>query len=127
MSTRHTLRGLAAAVLGLGAALAAGAETVAVIGATVHADPGAAPMTDATLVVRDGRIVSIGAGPAPADARILDGGGLVVTPGLFSAFSRATLADISPTRSPPSAPARNIAGAFAPSQPPCVERRGALA
>ena len=95
MSARHTLRGLAAAALGLGAALAAGAETVAIVGATVHADPGAAPMTNATLVVRDGRIVSIGAGAAPADARLIGGEGLVVTPGLFSGFTRATLADIS--------------------------------
>src|SRR5262245_4514960 len=45
--------------------------------------------SNATIVLRDGRIASIGAGPAPAGVRILDLKGKYVLPGLIDAHTHA--------------------------------------
>src|SRR5918992_1292453 len=42
---------------------------------------------DATIVVRDGRIVSIGREAAPADLRVVDVRGLHILPGLIDAHT----------------------------------------
>jgi imidazolonepropionase-like amidohydrolase len=70
-------------------------ETLAITGAEVHADPGNAPLARATVIVRDGIVVSITPdGPVPEGARVIDATGQVVTPGLFNGFTRTGLSDI---------------------------------
>ena len=50
-----------------------------------------------TIVIRDGLIVALGAGVrVPADARVVDGTGLTVYPGLFDSFGTIGLAAASP-------------------------------
>lgn len=59
--------------------------------------PVSAPVIEkGTIVVRDGLIVALGANVAlPADARVVDGTGLTVYPGLFDAFGTIGLATAS--------------------------------
>lgn len=82
-------------------ALATGVATTAEAQLGDRAIPGTYAITNArivpvsgpaiargTVVIRDGLIVSVGAGvPAPADARVIDGSGLSVYPGLIDATS----------------------------------------
>lgn len=75
--------------------LSAGAETVAITGATVHTLGAAGTLENATVVIADGRIEAVGKGIAiPAGARRIDAAGKVVTPGLFDSLSRLGLVDI---------------------------------
>ena len=69
-------------------AAATEAPALAIVGATVIDGSGAEPVPDATVVVRDGRIESVG--PAaeievPADAEVLDAAGKTLVPGLINA------------------------------------------
>lgn len=57
----------------------------AIVGATVHARPGQT-LENATIVIRDGRIVSVGAGDPPAGARVWDATGRHVYPGFIDAY-----------------------------------------
>ena len=69
-------------------ALDAGTSALAIVGATVIDGSGAEPVSDATVVVRDGRIESVGASAEveiPADAEVLDAAGKYVVPGLINA------------------------------------------
>lgn len=73
----------------------AAAQTVAVTGATVALGDGSAPIPNATVVIRDGRVVAAGAGVAvPAGVRTIDAAGKWVTPGIVAGFSRLGLADV---------------------------------
>jgi imidazolonepropionase-like amidohydrolase len=55
-----------------------------------------APIDDGTLVIRDGKIVAVGANvEAPAGAQVIDGKGLQVYPGLFDAVTQMGLSEIS--------------------------------
>ena len=60
--------------------------------------PVSAPVIDrGTIVMRDGLIVALGANVAvPADARVIDGTGLTVYPGLFDAFGSIGLVGAAP-------------------------------
>ena len=61
---------------------------LAIVGATVIDGSGAEPVPDATVVVRDGRIESVGPSAeveAPADAEVLDAAGKYLVPGLINA------------------------------------------
>ncbi|MGD8318848.1 MAG: amidohydrolase family protein [Gemmatimonadota bacterium] len=71
-------------------ALPAGAQTTAYVGATLWDGTGAPPMSDAVLVVRDGRIVSVGTGPAPEGAAVVDLSGRYLIPGLVNAHGHVT-------------------------------------
>lgn len=63
-------------------------------------------LPSATLVIRDGLIVAVGADvPIPADAEIIDGAGLIVYPGFIDAASSSLL---EPNRIPAPAPGRPI-------------------
>jgi len=68
------------------------AETLAVLGGTVHTMAGAA-ITDGAVIVRDGRIAAVGPAattPVPDGARVIRAG--VVTPGLVDAHTVVGLA-----------------------------------
>ena len=57
----------------------------------------AAVIEKGTIVIRDGLIAAIGANVAvPADARVIDGTGLTVYPGLFDAFGSIGIASAAP-------------------------------
>ena len=60
--------------------------------------PVSAPAIDkGTIVIRDGLIVALGASVAvPADARVIDGTGLTVYPGLFDALGTIGIASAAP-------------------------------
>lgn len=62
------------------------AQTLAITGATVLDGTGRAPMSDATVLIRDGRIAAVGQGvTVPSGATRLDGRGKFVIPGLMDA------------------------------------------
>lgn len=72
----------------------AAAQTVAITGATVHPVTGG-PIDNATVLVRDGRIVAVGAGvEVPSGAERIDANGYVVTPGLIDAGSALGLTEV---------------------------------
>lgn len=82
-----TLRNL---ILGAVAALSLSApamaqDTVAITGGRVLT--GSSVIENGTVVLRDGRIVSVGTGAAPAGARVIDARGKVVTPGFVAVDS----------------------------------------
>jgi imidazolonepropionase-like amidohydrolase len=69
-------------------------EPIAIVGARVNTLAGP-PIDHATVVVRAGSIVAVGAGAGvPSGARVLEGEGLVVTPGFFDAMSTLGLSEI---------------------------------
>lgn len=87
---------LTAAVLAGALALAppVAAQTVAITGATVH-PVSSAPIENATVLVRDGRIVAVGSDvEIPAGAERVDASGTVVTPGLIDTGSTLGLTEV---------------------------------
>lgn len=85
----------AAALLAATFAAPAMAQDFAITGATVALGDGSAPIENATVVVRAGKIAAAGAGViAPAGIQIYDGTGQWVTPGLFSALTDLGLWDV---------------------------------
>ena len=70
------------------------AQPVAIVGAQVHTVSGEV-LENATVVVTDGRITAVGAGiAAPAGARVIDGRGKWVTPGLVNSFTALGLSEV---------------------------------
>ena len=77
-----------------GASADANAQTTALRGARVVDGTGGAPIDNATIVIRDGRIVAIGssvATPVPSDAEVVDYTGKTIIPGLISAHSHVVI------------------------------------
>lgn len=69
-------------------------DDVAIVGATVHTEPGAV-IEGATVVVRDGRVRAVGKNvTVPAGIRRIDGTGKVVTAGLIDASTRLGLVEV---------------------------------
>ncbi len=86
----------AAALLILLGTSSARAETVAIVGATVHTMGPAGTLREATVVIEDGRIRAVGPNvTVPAGARRIEAQGKVVTPGLFDSLSRLGLVEVS--------------------------------
>lgn len=95
------------------AADAAKTPTYAITKARVVTVSGAV-LENATVVLRDGLVVDVGANVAiPKDARIFDGTGLTLTPGLIDAYSGAGL----PAARPAGGPGGSGGGA-GPASPP---------
>lgn len=96
MRTTVLLVGLA---LGAGSA-AAQAQVVAITNARIHTVAG--PVIErGTLVMRDGRIESVGADvQAPPGARVIDAEGRIVTPGLLDSHTSLGLAEIGSSAGP---------------------------
>ncbi len=93
--TAWAVLGMACALAGAFVGSTANAQTIAITGATVATGDGSAPMPDANVLIRNGKIVSVGSNIAiPADAQRIDGTGKWVTPGLFAGFSRLGLSEI---------------------------------
>ncbi len=86
---------IAVIALGLGAlAPALSAQTYAIQGAKIYTLAGA-PIENGTVVVRDGKIVAVGANvQVPDGAQVIEGKGLQVYPGLFDSYSRLGLTEI---------------------------------
>lgn len=74
-----------------------------------------AVLDNATLVLRDGLIVDVGPNaPIPKDARVIDGSGLTLTPGLIDAYSGAGM----PAPRPPGGGGGGVGALAAASTPP---------
>lgn len=81
------------AALVLAAALASApvhAQVTAFTGATVWDGTGSPPVPGATLLVRDGRVVSVGTGGAPEGARVVPLDGRFVIPGLVESHAHVS-------------------------------------
>lgn len=90
---RLTTTFLALAALGLAAE--SPAQTTAITGGKVYTMVGA-PIDNGTVLIRDGRIVQVGANVSvPADARRIDATGKWVTPGLINAGTQLGLVEVS--------------------------------
>src|SRR3982751_3283706 len=70
------------------------AQTIAITGGTVYPVSGA-PISNGTVLMRDGRIVAVGSDVAvPADAQRIDATGKIVTPGIVNAATELSVVDI---------------------------------
>ncbi|WP_404337500.1 amidohydrolase family protein [Sphingomonas sp. MMS12-HWE2-04] len=73
----------------------AAAQNIVITNAKLVVGDGSAPIEGATVVIRDGRVVSAGAGgAAPAGARVIDAAGRYVTPGIFAGFTRMGIVEV---------------------------------
>ncbi|WP_447762876.1 amidohydrolase family protein [Sphingopyxis panaciterrae] len=86
---------VAAALLACVFAFPVAAETVAITGGRVVTMGQGGDIERGTVVVRDGRIVAVGANVAvPPDAKIIDASGKVVTPGLVASGTALGLIEV---------------------------------
>ena len=108
-------RGFLMAMLIAAAALPAGAQTIAITNGTVH-PVNSPPIQNATVLIRDGVIVAVGARVnVPAGARRIDATGKVVTPGLINSLTELGVIEIDQVRDTKDDTARgtnNISAAF---------------
>jgi len=97
------------------AAAALHSQTVAITGGRVLTATGA-PIANGTVLIRDGRIVAVGADVGvPADAQRVNAAGKWVTPGLINAATQLGLVEVgaeAPTRDATARGEDNIAAAF---------------
>jgi len=92
---RHGVAALAAAMLGSLTSFGAVAETLFINDATVYTMSSQFMLQDADLLIRDGRIRSIGHRlTAPVDATVIEANGRPVTPGFFAGITAIGLQDI---------------------------------
>lgn len=106
----NAVRGLAVLALAGGLATAApnpakaqatratteGATAIAIVNADLHTMTSAGRIEGATVLVRDGRIVAIGAEvEVPGGAEVIDAAGQPVTPGLLSSATQLGLVEVS--------------------------------
>ena len=97
----------------LAGSVANAAETIALVHAEARTATAVGTIRDATIVVRDGRIVAVGAGLAvPAGAAVIDAGGRIVTPGLMSAGTRLAIVEIEGVASDDSVASGPLGAAF---------------
>ena len=88
-------RGGGFVMLAIALATPATAQTVAITGGTVAIGDGSAPIERGTVIVRDGRIVSAGAGIAvPAGAQVIDASGKWVSAGIVAGFTKLGIVEV---------------------------------
>jgi imidazolonepropionase-like amidohydrolase len=108
-------KGFLMAIVIVAAALPAVAQTIAITNGTVH-PVNSAPIPNATVLIRDGVIVAVGARVnVPPGARRIDATGKVVTPGLINSLTELGLVEIDQVRDTKDDTARgtnNISAAF---------------
>jgi imidazolonepropionase-like amidohydrolase len=89
---RMLLASIAALAIG---SPALAAETVAIVNARLETATSAGAVPSGTIVLRDGKIVALGAGvSAPAGARVIDARGGVVTPGMIAPSSNLSASEV---------------------------------
>ena len=83
------------AVTGLLLPISSFAQSIFINDATIHTMGSRGVLQEADLLIRDGRIKSIGADlTAPADANVIEAGGRPVTPGFFAGITTLGLQEI---------------------------------
>lgn len=91
----------------------AAAADLALVGATVFPAPGAAPLRDAVIVVRDGRIAALGPRgevPVPANVEVINCSGRYITAGFWNSHVHLIGPELTGARS---APASRLEAALA--------------
>lgn len=82
-------------------ATSAAAEMTAIVGGTVHTMGPQGTIENATILIDDGRIISVSEGTAPpAGATTIDANGKIITPGLFSPIGYLGLVEVSLSAGP---------------------------
>jgi imidazolonepropionase-like amidohydrolase len=85
-----------ASLIAIAIASPAAAQTLAVTNAEAWTMEGAEPIRAATIVIENGRIVSVTSGGAvPSRATVIDAHGKPVTPGLVNAATQIGLVEVS--------------------------------
>ena len=75
---------------------AASAQTIAITGGRVHTITDAGVIENGTVLIRNGKIAAVGADiDVPADAEVIDASGKEVTPGIFDAYTRFGVEEVS--------------------------------
>lgn len=70
------------------------AADILIKNAKIHTAGPAGTLATGSVLVRDGRIAAVGASVAAGGAQVIDGTGLVVTPGIFAAYTQLGLREI---------------------------------
>ena len=114
--TRHRLHSAIAALVFCNIALAsAGAQMIAITGGRVFPVSGP-PIDNGTVLIRDGKIVEVGAAVAiPAGTQRIDAGGKWVTPGLVNADTQLGLFDVAGGAGPTDVASHGRGDAITPS------------
>lgn len=89
-----TLASLAATVSIAEAQAAPGADTTYLIKGGTVVNPGAAPMPNTDILIRNNRIVAVGAGASAANAKVIDAKGKFIYPGMIDANTGIGLQEI---------------------------------
>ena len=111
------MRTIAYVFTALAIATSTSAQPVAIVGAKVHTVSGGV-IENATVVVTDGTISAVGAGVrAPAGARVIDGKGKWVTPGLINSAAALGLSEVGSLPDTNDASARGDRGVAATFKP----------
>lgn len=108
-----------AALLALLLAHSASAETIAIVDARLVTMTGAGNIQRGTILIRDGTIAALGADvQVPANARVIDGRGGVVTPGFIQADSSLGAVEVSqvPASADRATHSKTVSAAFDISQ-----------
>src|SRR5205823_4355514 len=80
------------------AATTASAQTIAITNGTVYPVSGP-PISNGTVLIRDGVIVAVGANvPVPSGTTLIDATGKIVTPGLINSVTELGLIEVSQVR-----------------------------
>ncbi len=111
------MRTIAYVFTALAIAASASAQPVAIVGAKVHTVSGAV-LENATVIITDGTISAVGTGVrAPAGARVIDGKGKWVTPGLINSAAALGLTEVGSLPDTNDASARGDRGVAATFKP----------